>query len=87
MSTQELEVGVLEVNSTMFVMDESGDTRLQWNPKNQAEVDAARRRFDDLKRRGYLAYKVDRRGGQGEVLDAFDPTAQRIIMAPQMVGG
>ncbi len=81
------EVGVLEVNSTMFVMDENGDTRLQWNRKNPEEVDAARARFNQLKHRGYLAYKVDASGRQGEVLDAFDPNEQRIIMAPQMVGG
>lgn len=82
------DVGVLEVNSTMFVMTkENGDKRLQWSRKKPDEIDAARTRFDELKRRGYLAYKVNASGGQGEVLDAFDPNEQRIIMTPPMVGG
>lgn len=78
---------VLEVNSTLFTMDESGDTRLQWNKGNRTEVTAAKARFDMLKARGYLAYRVNATGGQGEVLDEFDASAQRIIMVPQMVGG
>lgn len=82
------DTGVLEVNSTLFVMDKNeGDQRLQWNRKNDEQVNQARARFDELKARGYTAYKVDANGRRGEVINEFDPNAQRIIMHPQMVGG
>lgn len=82
-------IGTLEVHiaGTMFVMDENGDSRMQWNSKNTDEVEAARSRFEHLKKKGYLAYKVNKQGDRGEVLDEFDPNAERIIMAGRMVGG
>jgi hypothetical protein len=61
--------------------------RTIWNPENQEEVDAAKTTFQRLKKKGYLAYQVDEKGKKGEVMRAFDPTAGRIIMSPQLVGG
>lgn len=72
---------------TLHVLDHTGDTRTLWNPENQAEVDAAKETFTRLKKKGYLAYSVDESGERGEVIREFDPTAGRIIMAPQLVGG
>jgi len=51
------------------------------------EVDNARDTFTKLKKKGYLAYSVNANGKKGEVLDEFDPKAEKIIMAPRMVGG
>lgn len=64
-----------------------GDSRTIWNPENQDEVDAAKTTFTTLKKRGYLAYKVDQKGEKGEVIQEFDPQAGRIIMSPPLVGG
>lgn len=72
---------------TLHVLDHTGDSRTIWNPENQDEVDAAKEMFNRLKRKGYLAYKVDETGGKGEQIREFDPTAGRIIMSPQLVGG
>lgn len=69
------------------VLDHTGDTKLEWNPRVQAEVDVARGMFDGLKAKGYLAYKLDRNGEKGEVIRTFDPDAERIVMNPQMQGG
>lgn len=74
-------------SGTLFVMDESGDNRIQWRKDRPDEVASARARFDELKRKNYLAYTVNRRGDRGDVIDVFDPNEERIIMAPQMVGG
>ena len=73
--------GVLEV------LDHTGDTKIEWNPRVQAEVDVAKSTFDSLKAKGYLAYKLDRNGERGEVIRSFDAQAERIVMNPQMQGG
>ncbi len=72
----------------MAVMDAAaGDVKVTWDSGRPAEVASARAQFDALKDKGYLAYKVDRTGDRGEILKSFDPSAERIIMAPRMVGG
>lgn len=65
-----------------------GDVKKLWNPANADEVADARRSFDDLRSKGYLAFKVTSKNGEkGEQIAAFDPTAGAIIMVPPMQGG
>lgn len=71
----------------MRAIGPEGDTKLVWNANNTAEVDAAEQMFDTLTAKGYAAYSVAEGGGQGEVIRGFDPTAQKIILAPPMAGG
>jgi hypothetical protein len=73
--------------SELMVLDRTGDTRIQWRSGNHDEVEAARSRFNDLKSKGYAAFRVNRAGNQGEQIDAFDATAERLILVPQFVGG
>ena len=73
--------------STLSILDENGDSRIQWDRNDPAQIAAARARFDELRARNYLAYKVDASGNQGEVIDKFDPKAERIVLHQQMVGG
>ena len=75
------------VKHEMAVMDSTGDTKLIWEEENRDEVEAAREMFDSLKKKGYLAYAVNKKGDKGDVLDRFDPSAERIIMSPQLKGG
>jgi len=75
------------VKHEMAVMDSTGDTKLIWEEENRDEVEAAREMFDSLKRKGYLAYAVNKKGDKGDVLDRFDPSAEKIIMSPQLKGG
>jgi hypothetical protein len=81
--------GILEVESpgTLCILDESGDTRMQWDKKNPVEVAKAEARFKELKAKGYLAYKVNKKGDKGEVINTFEPDAERIIMHSAFVGG
>jgi len=71
----------------MCVLDETGDTKLIWDPEKQDEVDAAKEMFAKMKKKGYVAYKVDRKGEKGEVIEDFDRHAEKLILAPQMRGG
>jgi hypothetical protein len=65
----------------------TGDTRMTWDAYNEDEVDQARTTFENLKAKGYFAYKVKKKGGKGKVVDEFDPEAEKIIMALPMRGG
>jgi hypothetical protein len=75
------------VSRSLCVLDSSGDSRIQWDQSNPEEVAKAQLRFDELKKLGYLAYKVNKRGDKGEVIDKFDPSAERIVLHAAMVGG
>lgn len=84
-----MEAAVLETNDfgLLCAMDDTGDSRIQWERSDPLQVEKARLRFDELKKKGYMAYSVNSKGDQGVVLGDFDPTAERIIMHSQMIGG
>lgn len=86
MSTQ---VNTLEVKDygMLAIMDDTGDTRVQWDKSDPQQVAKARARFDELKKKGYMAYSVNSKGDQGSVMSNFDASAERIIMHAQMIGG
>lgn len=69
------------------VMDRTGDTKIIWDAGKPDEVAAARRTYDDLKKKGYMAYAVKKNGDKGELIHDFDVDAEKIILAPRMVGG
>lgn len=64
-----------------------GDTRITWDPENEVEVKEVRKTFKRLKDKGYLAYSVKEDGERKEVVHEFDPSAEKIILAPPMQGG
>lgn len=73
---------------TLFVMDQSGDTRITWDRRNVEEVENARATFDRLRAKGYNAYSVKPEDGSKNVMiTTFDPNAEKIILAPPLVGG
>lgn len=73
--------------SELVILDQTGDTKVMWSKDNQDEVDAAKETFSRLKKKGYWAYAVKKNGDKGEVVQDFDPDAEKLIMAPRMVGG
>ena len=81
------EADLLVTSGTLCILDESGDSRMQWDKTKPEQIAAAEARFNELKAKRYLAYKVDSKGKQGEVVDKFDPDAERIILHSPMVGG
>lgn len=70
----------------MRVLDVTGDTTLSWDPEKPEEVTTARRAFDDLRAKGFGAFRVDS-GKRGESLTTFDPSAGQIIVTPALAGG
>lgn len=74
--------------NTLHITDETGDTRIMWDPANADEVATARAAFDKAKKRGMLAYAVTPQGDtSGEVIREFDPARGKIIMIRQTQGG
>lgn len=71
----------------MRVMGRDGDSRIMWDPNNEAEVTAARNQFNELRAKGHNAYQVDKKGEAGKVVKEFDPAAGKVILAPPMAGG
>lgn len=72
---------------TLHVLDTTGDTRTMWDPTRPTEVEEARKQFQRMQKKGYLAHTVRDDGEPGEVIREFDPQAGKIIMRPQLVGG
>lgn len=73
---------------TLATMGQRGDVKQIWDPANADEVAAARKTFNDLTKKGYLAFAVTgSKGAKGEQIREFDPEASRIILAPPMQGG
>ena len=71
----------------MIILDHTGDTKLIWDVDNADEVDAAKATFDKLRKKGYVAYSVNKKQDKGEVLTEFDPHIEKMILAPQLKGG
>lgn len=71
----------------LIVLDHTGDTKIIWDAGKADEVETARETFNKLKKKGYMAYAVDRKGEKGTVLRDFDPEAEKLILAPATVGG
>jgi hypothetical protein len=78
---------VKPVRSELCCMNHEGDKRIMWDSSAHDEIKEAEETFNEYKKKGYLAYRVNKKGDQGSVIDAFDPSAERIIMQPQMIGG
>lgn len=68
-------------------MGANGDTKTIWDPNKPEEVEVAKASFDALKKKGYIAFKVDDSGNKGEIINTFDPQAGRVILAPPLAGG
>ena len=71
----------------MAVMDASGDLKVIWDADIKDEVDAAKTQFDSLRKKGYSAFKVNKKGEAGERITEFDAHAEKLILVPQLQGG
>ena len=70
------------------VLDQTGDSRIQWDQNDPEQVAKAQMQFDEFRRLnpGSLAYKRNA-AGENEVIHAFDPSFERIVLHKRMIGG
>jgi len=71
----------------MSTLDPSGDTTMNWDASLPDEVEPARAHFTAMRKKGYLAYRLDRDGNRGEVIREFNPEHERIMLTPPLAGG
>jgi hypothetical protein len=72
----------------LAITDETGDTKIMWSKDNEDEIENARRTFNDMKKKGYAAFKVEgKKGDPGEQMHEFSAAAERIIFIKQQAGG
>lgn len=64
-----------------------GDKREMWDRHNPDEVELARKAFDKLKKKGYIAWRVGKGGVKAEEMKEFDPNAESMILSPPLQGG
>lgn len=71
------------------IMGLEGDEKLTWDHSDDFQIKKARDRFNELLKKGYKAFVSKDMAGtkKGEQITEFDPTAERLIMVPQFVGG
>jgi hypothetical protein len=67
------------------ILDQSGDTKLSYDPADAAAVHSVERRFAALMDRNFVAFDVSTQPGR--VITAFDPAASEIIVSPRFAGG
>jgi hypothetical protein len=67
------------------ILDKSGDTTLQYDPKDTDAVRDVDARFARLMAAGFVAFDVSTEPGR--IITAFDPEASEIIVSPRFAGG
>jgi hypothetical protein len=76
-------------NAIQFeVMGKEGDTKHTWDKTKPAEVEIARKMFNDFRDKKYVAYKMNPKDdSKGEQVKEFDPEAGAYLFAPALAGG
>jgi len=69
-----------------IVMDQSGDTRHDFDAQNSKDLSEAERRFKALTGVGFTA-AVREASGEVSLIRAFDPNAEETVFFPRLVGG
>lgn len=72
--------------ATQIVMDHTGDSRFQFNPRDAGDLAEAERRFKKLTGAGFTA-AVRTAAGESTRVCSFDPNAEETLFFPRLVGG
>lgn len=70
----------------LCVLDHSGHKAVTWDDVDSEGARLAKETMDQMRAKGYAAYALDSKG-DGKVIRDFDAEAERIVMAPPLVGG
>lgn len=80
------ELKVIGTSPTLMVGDRiEGELRITWSPTNAQEVAYAQQIFDKYLLKGWLAIG-EKKGAKTQIFQ-FDPSLERIVLAPLMMGG
>ncbi len=62
-----------------------GDKRIVWNSRNIAEINDAKKMFNDLISKGFLPYRIKDGQQSKEVMTEFDPHSGEVMMSEDVV--
>lgn len=65
---------------TIRFTNRKGDESISWNPEDEASVEEARNKFEELKEEGYSFFS-------GKRVDEFDPELEEVTAVAPMAGG
>jgi len=71
----------------MRIMGAEGDIKTIWDCEKPDEVKAARKQFEELTDKGYIAFSVKKNGEKNEKISKFDPELEKMILVPLVRGG
>lgn len=72
--------------ATQIVMDHTGDSRHQFDPRDAEALARAEKRFKQLTADGFTA-AVRTAPGESRRIHAFDPKVNETLFFPRLVGG
>lgn len=72
--------------AVQIVMDHTGDSRYDFDPRNPEALLEAERRFNELTGTGFTA-ATRNCSGEPILTRRFDPTAEEMLFYPRLVGG
>ena len=72
---------------SLKVLRGNQEEKYSWGPESALETQAARDKFDQYLKQGFIACKIVDRGKQGVPLTKFDPEAEEIFMLELADGG
>ncbi len=86
-STNTTLADVPEGKSVIAVMSDVGDTKYLWDPKNPAEVKAAKVHFEDMREQGFLVFKLTPSlHRKGKEVKRFHPKGKGYLYVPPAEG-
>jgi hypothetical protein len=71
----------------MDIMDQTGHTKVSWDPDDKESVKVAKETFIEMLKKGYKAFTVDRSEKKGQQIKEFDPSIKELLLIPQLQGG
>jgi hypothetical protein len=72
---------------SLKVLRGNQEEKYSWSPDSPSEIQAARDKFEQYIKQGFIASKIVDRGKRGVQLTKFDPEAEEIFMLELADGG
>lgn len=69
------------------ILDKTGDTKVIFDKDDESEVEAAEAQFDALVKKNFNVFLVKKDGTPGKQVKKFDPSAEKYIFVPALMGG
>ncbi len=69
-----------------YCMSYFSEKKVVWDKNKPDEVEAARKQFESLVGKGYMAFTIGKLGEEKQIKE-FDPEVGRIFFAPVLQGG